>query len=78
MIISLIASGGSSYFSFLTNPSIVAPSLIFLNTKSTVSYICVYIGPVNSRLSKNTAGPVPLNTAHCVLENGKYPDVSNA
>ena len=56
----------------------VAPSLIFLNTKSTVSYICVYIGPVNSRLSKNTAGPVPLNTAHCVLENGKYPDVSNA
>ena len=35
------ASGGSSYLSFLTNPSMVAPSRIFLNTKSTASLICV-------------------------------------
>ena len=33
------ASGGSSYLSFLTNPSIVAPSRIFLNTKATIVFM---------------------------------------
>ena len=33
------ASGGSSYLSFLTNPSMVAPSRIFLNTKATIVFM---------------------------------------